>query len=1139
MTPSKIKSITNNAYDLLSSSEDEDQFGFAQFAAVPNKKISKPSAIFERNKQMSQHIKNKTSSTPTVPSLKKFTKLKRSAADFHNKKPALGHAGWLDKKVPGKDDDKIKRDKIQAMNARKEKNKPKFKSKKAPKKKASYHDDDDDSVNSFIVSDDEVLLSDEMLDEGDDDNLSHILSDDEYYADKKRKKKGITKANKKVEQLDYSEEEFDDDVLGEDEEDEISLDESDNSDIKSPTFAPIGAPVRRNRSRHANKNMNAKVKLSEEEIASPNSVHTIASVEEKNAIKADRTKAQAREDYKSDLLKKKGGISKEINLKKVRPNKRLLAPESREEAELQIALELSMQDASHSVDILDSPVVTKSSQMKRLKKSKEIKSVEPSNAKNAPRTKSKSHQVVDLENEDDPFDLDDDDANMKNLLATVNDLSAKVMARMQSFCQMLNTDTNNSTNVQSMNGMIVDGALALTQVCDDNNHDEDWLSGEELANCISPNVTLADYQIIGVNWMALMDRLECDMHASEESGKKSKKSTKTNVNGVLADEMGLGKTVQTIAFLGWLKFGKRSRTHEKENLSKKVAPSSKVIEIGSDDDSQEEKDNSSGKLPPLHGQGHAPHIVVVPASVLDNWMREFEKVCPQLNILKYHGNMNERTQIRRSLRKRSAGSPDVDVILTTFSYFSNERPDDREFFKKIKFDYMVVDEAHSLKNAKGKRYQELDKMRTDHRLLLTGTPVQNKPTELLALLGFLMRLFNDEKSDGGAVLLEQIAAAEDSFKALRKDAKTESLKMEEERVYHKLKQMLAPFVLRRRKADVLSQALPPKVHKPLFVPFDGATQKVYDSILESHFSKQISVAGTQDFTNAKHIFTSLRKAANHPLLLRTRYTTPKEVEELAGYLMSCGYFGNDKSLTKKLAINELANFSDFDIHCAALDIISESPYMEKTMSKYTLLEEDLFCSPKLERLRTFLPELVSDGHRILIFSQWTRCLDLLGCFLDSIQFKFLRLDGGTSIDQRQNLIDKFNNDKSIPVFLLSTRAGGMGINLTAADTCIIHDLDFNPFNDLQAEDRCHRIGQTKVVTVYKMITEATVDADIYAMQERKAEMTAAIFDKENKNNNQATVKVNKNEEEKEISNILKATFNRYQQSPKKKTLAKR
>ncbi len=106
--------------------------------------------------------------------------------------------------------------------------------------------------------------------------------------------------------------------------------------------------------------------------------------------------------------------------------------------------------------------------------------------------------------------------------------------------------------------------------------------------------------------------------------------------------------------------------------------------------------------------------------------------------------------------------------------------------------------------------------------------------------------------------------------------------------------------------------------------------------------------------------------------------------------------------------------------------------------------------------------------RVLIFSQWTRCLDLLGCFLESLQMRFLRLDGQTDIGERQRLIDEFNIDTSIPVFLLSTRAGGMGINLTSADTVICHDLDFNPFNDLQAEDRCHRIGQTKQVTVYKV-----------------------------------------------------------------------
>lgn len=131
---------------------------------------------------------------------------------------------------------------------------------------------------------------------------------------------------------------------------------------------------------------------------------------------------------------------------------------------------------------------------------------------------------------------------------------------------------------------------------------------------------------------------------------------------------------------------------------------------------------------------------------------------------------------------------------------------------------------------------------------------------------------------------------------------------------------------------------------------------------------------------------------------------------------------------------------------------------------------------------------------MLIFSQWTMCLDLLGCLMDTIGFTYLRLDGSTTISERQELIDRFNNDGSIPVFLLSTRAGGMGINLTAADTCILHDLDFNPFNDLQAEDRCHRIGQKKPVTVYKLVTEDTVDAHIYRMQERKAKMNAAILE---------------------------------------------
>jgi len=159
-----------------------------------------------------------------------------------------------------------------------------------------------------------------------------------------------------------------------------------------------------------------------------------------------------------------------------------------------------------------------------------------------------------------------------------------------------------------------------------------------------------------------------------------------------------------------------------------------------------------------------------------------------------------------------------------------------------------------------------------------------------------------------------------------------------------------------------------------------------------------------------------------------------------------------------------------------------------------LQEEDLFCSAKFESLRELLPTLVFDGHRILIFSSWTSCLDLLGCLMQHLGILFLRMDGSCPSDVRQELIDRFNSDTSLKVFLLSTKACGLGINLTSADTCIIHDLDFNPFNDLQAEDRCHRIGQKKPVTVYKLISKDTVDEAIFKMQEKKAKMNAAIMD---------------------------------------------
>ncbi len=144
-----------------------------------------------------------------------------------------------------------------------------------------------------------------------------------------------------------------------------------------------------------------------------------------------------------------------------------------------------------------------------------------------------------------------------------------------------------------------------------------------------------------------------------------------------------------------------------------------------------------------------------------------------------------------------------------------------------------------------------------------------------------------------------------------------------------------------------------------------------------------------------------------------------------------------------------------------------------------------------------VPTLIADGHRILIFSQWTRLLDLLELLMQDIGLMYLRLDGSTAVRERQVLIDEFNANTDIPVFLLSTKAGGLGINLTAADTVIMHDLDFNPENDKQAQDRCHRIGQVKQVTVYKLVCTDSVDEDIFNMGERKSKLSNAILQNSN------------------------------------------
>lgn len=434
----------------------------------------------------------------------------------------------------------------------------------------------------------------------------------------------------------------------------------------------------------------------------------------------------------------------------------------------------------------------------------------------------------------------------------------------------------------------------------------------------------------------------------------------------------------------------------------------------------------------------------------------------------------------------------------------------------------MIDEAHSLKNAKSIRYKMLDKVKSSHRLLLTGTPVQNNPQELLNMLSFIMPLFSrktksmDDEDDKDSYTEQMLKYFVDETLEEGDD---------HERAYAKLKQLFAPFVLRRKKDEVISQLLPPKERKTEFVTLSDSARKIYDSIIEKHVNKNGSklTAAIGD-----HLFTNLRKAAHHPLMLRSRHTSREEIDHLTDCFYRYGAFQGE-GCTKERIAEELRSFSDFHIHLTALELLDANPRRREDLQRYVLGETDLFMSAKFVRLQELLPGLIADGHRILVFSSWTSCLDLLGCLMDYLKLKYQRMDGSIASAQRQILIDQFNTDDSCKVFLLSTKACGLGINLTSADTCIIHDLDFNPFNDLQAEDRCHRIGQTKKVTVYKLVASDTVDADIYKMQERKAKMNAAIMES------------NSSKNAKEKKELLESALSRYISSspqPKKQSQTK-
>ncbi|XP_056423460.1 SWI/SNF-related matrix-associated actin-dependent regulator of chromatin subfamily A containing DEAD/H box 1 isoform X3 [Hyla sarda] len=482
---------------------------------------------------------------------------------------------------------------------------------------------------------------------------------------------------------------------------------------------------------------------------------------------------------------------------------------------------------------------------------------------------------------------------------------------------------------------------------------------------------------------------------------------KHNVNGILADEMGLGKTVQAIAFLAHLY---------------------------------------------MNGD-NGPHVVIVPASTLDNWVREFNQWCPDLNILLYYGSQEERRHLRYDILNKIV---EFNVIVTTYNCAISSA-EDRSLFRRLKLNYAVFDEGHMLKNMSSIRYQHLMNLNAKNRLLLTGTPVQNNLLELMSLLNFVMpHMFSSSTSE-----LKRMF----SSKAKSTD---EQSTFEKERIAH-AKLIMKPFILKRVKNEVLKQ-LPPKQDHIKFCAMSKKQQQLYDDLMTK---LKRSIEGSEKNSELCNVMMHLRKMANHPLLHRQYYTAEK-LRSMSKLMLK---EPTHCEANPDLIFEDMEVMTDFELN----RLCSEFP----SLSHYMLEKPLLLDSGKFEVLEKLLSDLKAKGNRVVLFSQFTMMLDVLEVFLKHHQHRYIRLDGKTQISERIHLIDQFNSDMDIFIFLLSTKAGGLGINLTSANVVILHDIDCNPYNDKQAEDRCHRVGQTKEVTVFRLIGKGTIEESMLKISQQK------------------------------------------------------
>ncbi|KAF7009978.1 hypothetical protein CFC21_024457 [Triticum aestivum] len=422
-----------------------------------------------------------------------------------------------------------------------------------------------------------------------------------------------------------------------------------------------------------------------------------------------------------------------------------------------------------------------------------------------------------------------------------------------------------------------------------------------------------------------------------------------------------------------------------------------------------------GFLTHLKGNGmHGPYMIIAPLSTLSNWVNEISRFVPSLTGLIYHGDKVARAEIRRKFRPKTVG-PDFPIIITSYEMAMS----DAKFLARYKWKYVVVDEGHRLKNSKCKLLRKLKRIPMANKLLLTGTPLQNNLAELWSLLNFILPdIFSSHQEFESWF---DFSGKGDEEQQEEADEKKRVL------VVSKLHAILRPFLLRRMKVDV-EQMLPRKKEIIIYANMTAHQKQIQTHLIEKTFDN--------------YLFESTDIVLRRPGM---------------------------KMKLNNLMIQLRKNCAHPDLFNAAFDSTSLYPPTDK------LLEQ---CG-KFQLFDRLLESLLKRRHKVLIFSQWTKVLDIIEYYLYMKGLNICRIDGSVKLEDRMRQIAEFNDlNSSMNVFILSTRAGGLGINLASADTCILYDSDWNPQMDLQAMDRCHRIGQTRPVHVYRLATSNSVEGRI-------------------------------------------------------------